>query len=73
MKAIEIFVAHFSGNQSEAARALGKKPGHVWHWINKGKDMPVELVPEAARIIGKNPCELRPDIFPDSGSDNNVA
>jgi len=29
MKAIEIFIKHFDGNQSEAARALGKKQQHV--------------------------------------------
>lgn len=64
MKAIEIFLEHFNGNQSKAAEALGKKQGHVWYWLNKdGADMPLELVPMAARIMGKTPHDLRPDIF----------
>jgi len=64
MKAIEIFIKHFDGNQSEAARALGKKQQHVWHWLNKS-DIPLELVPKAAKVIGKKPADLRPDIFGD--------
>ena len=72
MKAIEIFVQHFGGNQSKAAAAIGKKQGHVWHWLNKGADMPLELVPKAARLIGKSPSELRPDIFGDINNDTSA-
>jgi len=64
MKAIEIFLDHFNGNQSQAARVLGKKQQHVWHWLNKS-DLPLELVPKAAKAIGKKPADLRPDIFGD--------
>lgn len=62
MKAIEIFLNYYGGNQSKAARAIGKKQGHVWHWLNKS-DLPLELVPKAAKLIGKRPKDLRPDIF----------
>lgn len=65
MRSIEIFLEHFKGNQSEAARALGKKQQHVWWWLNKSPDMPVEYVPRAAQIMGKKPVDLRPDIFGD--------
>ena len=63
MRAIEIYLEHFDGNQSKAALALGKKQGHVWHWLNKAKDMPTDLVPSAAKIIGVKKSDLRPDIF----------
>ena len=63
MKAIEIVLNHFGGNQSKVAGLLGKKQGHVWHWLNKGADMPLELIPKAAKLIGKKPEDLRPDIF----------
>jgi hypothetical protein len=62
MKAIEIFLIHYGNNQSKAARAIGKKQGHVWHWLNKS-DIPLELIPTAAKLIGKQPKDLRPDIF----------
>jgi len=63
MRAIDIYVAFFKGNQSKAARAIDKKPGHVWHWVNKAPDMPVSLVPRAAEIIGKKASDLRPDLW----------
>lgn len=62
MKAIEIFLDFYDGNQSKAARALGKKQQNVWHWLNKS-DLPLELIPTAAKLIGKKPKDLRPDIF----------
>jgi DNA-binding transcriptional regulator YdaS (Cro superfamily) len=64
MRAIEKYLSHFDGNQTKAASALGGnvKQQHVWHWANKAKDMPVEYVPKAARLIGLKPCDLRPDI-----------
>lgn len=63
-RAIELFLEHFDGNQSKAAAALEKKQQAVWSWINITKDMPLELVPKAAEIMGKTPDFLRPDIFP---------
>jgi DNA-binding transcriptional regulator YdaS (Cro superfamily) len=65
MRAIEIFLEHYEGNQSAAARALGKKQQHVWHWLNISEDMPAKYVPKAARLIGKTPADLLPDIFGD--------
>ena len=60
MRAIEIYLNHFDGNQTKAAKALGKEQGHVWHWLNKSKDMPMKYVPKAASIIGRKPSELMP-------------
>jgi hypothetical protein len=64
-KAIAIFLKHFDGNQSAAARALGRKQQNVWYWLNNenGIDMPLELVPKAAKLMGTNPSSLRPDVF----------
>lgn len=69
MRAIEIFLKNYGGNQSKAALALGKKQGHVWHWLNKSPDMPLSLIPKAAKLIGKHPRDLRPDIFGDPPED----
>jgi hypothetical protein len=63
MRAIDIYLNHFDGNQSQAAKALGKKQQNVWGWLRKSPDMPLHLVPAAAKIIGKKPHELRPDVF----------
>lgn len=60
-RAIDVYMDFFDGNQSKAAFALGKKQGHIWHWLNKAKDMPIELVPKAAKIIGRKKSDLRPD------------
>ncbi len=62
MKAIFIFLDFFGGNQTKAAKALGKKQGHVHYWM-KHSDIPLHLIPQAAKIIGKTPHDLRPDIF----------
>ena len=66
MRAIEIYLKHFDGNQSRAALALGKKQGHIWYWLNKANDMPVELVPRAAKVIGIEKSALLPRVFGDS-------
>lgn len=64
MRAIEQLLNHFNGNQTKAAAALGGniKQQNVWYWLNKSRDMPVAYVPKVARLIGKTPKELRPDI-----------
>ncbi len=62
-KAIEIFLEHFGGNQSAAARAIGRKQQNVWYWLNNDIDMPLEITPKAAKLIGKTPHDLRPDVF----------
>jgi len=63
-KAIEIFLEHFDGNQSAAGRALGKKQQHVWYWLNTEEaDMPTDLIPKAAELIGKTPHDLKPEVF----------
>lgn len=65
MRAIDKLLLHFDGNQTKAANALGKKQGHVWHWKNKADDMPTDLIPLAAQIMGVSKAELKPEIFGD--------
>lgn len=61
-KSVSILVDHF-GSQTKAAKAIGKKQQNIWYWLNSNIDMPLELVPVAAKAMGKHPSELRPDIF----------
>ena len=67
MRSIDIFVKHFGGNQSAAARALGLSQAHVWYWMRPGNDMPLKHINAAASIIGLRPIDLRPDIFGETG------
>lgn len=53
MKAINIFLEHFQGNKSAAGGVLGHSQQIVSHWA-KTSDMPLGLVPKAAKLIGKN-------------------
>ena len=61
-KSISILVDHF-GSQTKTAQAIGVKQQNVWYWLNSEIDMPLELVPKAAKAMGKPPSFLRPDIF----------
>ena len=63
--AIDIYLNYFKGNQSKAARALGVRQQNFWYWLNgkKVREMPVEYVPKAAKIIGKTAHDLMPSIF----------
>lgn len=68
MKAIQIFLNHpkIGNKQSYAARLLGVPQQYIYNWTkNKRmkKDMPIEIVPKAAEIIGVHPNKLRPDVF----------
>jgi len=53
------------GGQSALARACGVKQGHVWHWLNKSRNVPADyvLTIEAATGGAVTRHELRPDIF----------
>jgi len=53
------------GSQSALARACGVKQGHVWHWLNKSRNVPADyvLTIEAATGGAVTRHELRPDIF----------
>lgn len=59
-KAIDI-----AGGQAALARRVGKKPGHVWAWLNRDRRVPVEMCKaiEAATHGAVQRHELRPDIF----------
>ena len=59
-KAIEI-----AGGQASLARVIGKKPGHVWAWLNRDHRVPVEMcrLIEMATNGAVKRHELRPDIF----------
>jgi DNA-binding transcriptional regulator YdaS (Cro superfamily) len=54
--------------QSALAAKLGKKQGHVWHWLNKSGQCPAEMaIPISQAVEGKiTPGQLRPDIYPAS-------
>lgn len=56
---------NFFGSQSGLAKAVGKKQGHVWWWLNKSTRVPVEIalrIEKATRgEISRE--ELRPDLF----------
>lgn len=53
------------GGQSALARVCGVKQGHVWHWLNKSRNVPgaYVLTIEAATGGAVTRHELRPDIF----------
>lgn len=59
-KAIEVV-----GGQAALARRIGKKPGHVWAWLNRDHRVPVEMCRpiEEATNGAVTRHELRPDIF----------
>lgn len=67
MKAIEKLLSSnkVNGNQSLAARLIGKKQQNIWHWLNSNNpecDIPAYLIPVAAKAIGVRPSKLLPDI-----------
>lgn len=53
------------GSQSELARRLKKKPGHVWAWLHRDGKVPpgiARAIEDATGGLVKR-HELRPDIF----------
>lgn len=59
-KAIEI-----AGSQAALARKIGKRPGHVWAWLNRDQKVPAEIcrLIEEATAGQVTRHELRPDVF----------
>ncbi len=51
-----------AGGQSALARALGKKQGHVWDWLNKGGQAPAEFCPSIEALTGVRCEDLRSDL-----------
>lgn len=62
-KAVEL-----AGGQSKLAAQIGKKQGHIWHWLNKSLMCPAEqAIPISTAVGGQvSPHDLRPDIYPAS-------
>lgn len=61
IEAIEI-----AGGQSELARKLGIKQGHINMWVHRNKKAPPpEYVLQIEEITGISRHELRPDVFGD--------
>lgn len=54
------------GGQTALAEKIGKKQGHIWHWLNESKKAPAEavLAIEAATDGKVSRHQLRPDIYP---------
>ena len=59
-KAIEL-----AGGQAALARRIGKKPQHVWAWLNRDRCVPAEMCKPIERAVDGRVTrhELRPDIF----------
>jgi DNA-binding transcriptional regulator YdaS (Cro superfamily) len=60
-KAVEL-----AEGQSGLAALIGKKQGHVWHWLKKSGQCPAEMaIPISTAVRGQiTPSQLRPDIYP---------
>lgn len=60
-KAVEL-----AKGQSALADLIGKKQGHVWHWLNKSEQCPAEMAIPISNAVanGVTPHQLRPDIYP---------
>lgn len=54
------------GGQTELAKRLGKRQGHVWAWLNRDKKVPAEMVLPIERATAGEVTrhELRPDLYP---------
>lgn len=68
MSPIEHLVAALSRanlTQAELARRIGKRPGHIWAWINRDHRVPAEMCKPIEHATGGlvTRHELRPDIF----------
>lgn len=68
MNPIETLVAALDRaglTQAELARRIGKRPGHVWAWINRDRRIPAEMCKPIESATGGlvTRHELRPDIF----------
>jgi DNA-binding transcriptional regulator YdaS (Cro superfamily) len=59
-RAIEI-----AGGQAALARLVGKKQGHIWHWLQVDR-VPGEHCLAIERETGVSRYELRPDIYGDA-------
>ena len=60
-KAVEV-----CGSQSELARRLGLRQGHVWHWLKVGRVPPERCKPIESATGGLvSRRDLRPDVFDD--------
>lgn len=62
------------GSQSELARRIGKKQGHVWYWLHSGRAAPdVCQAIERATDGVVTAAELRPDVFGPPSPDDAAA
>ena len=52
-------------DEAELARRIGKRPGHIWAWINRDHRVPAEMCKPIEHATGGavKRHELRPDIF----------
>jgi DNA-binding transcriptional regulator YdaS (Cro superfamily) len=57
-------LAHFDGNQSRLAAAIGTSQQNISNWLNGGKSLPAEFVLPTERATGISRHELRPDLYP---------
>lgn len=66
-KAVEV-----CGSQSELARRIGVKQGHIWYWLHRGKKAPPEFCRaiEIATGSAVSIHDLRPDVFGETPEKN---
>lgn len=60
-RAVEI-----AGGQSALAKAIGVKQAHIWHWLNRAKQVPAQHAIAIEKATGGKVKrhELRPDVYP---------
>jgi DNA-binding transcriptional regulator YdaS (Cro superfamily) len=57
-------LAHFDGNQSKFAAAIGTSQQNISNWVRDGKSLPAEFVLPTERETGVSRHDLRPDLYP---------
>jgi len=62
--ALNRVLAHFDGNQSKCADAIGTSQQRLSYLLKNEKPVPAELVLKAEAATGISRHELRPDIYP---------
>jgi len=55
-----------AGGQSAFARKINVSQQRVWHWLNKSRRIPAEVVLDIEAATGVHRSRLRPDIFGDA-------
>lgn len=63
-KALQKALAHFDGNQSRMALAIGTSQQRLSYILQKDNPLPAELVLPTEKATGISRHALRPDLYP---------